>query len=635
MQNNIVSTKTVKNGTRWTLREGYEMIPDRLDIDDFSSGINGKQYKLIKENRVRSVISIPDSDTNKNGIYIKYFKRGSYSDYVKYLFVPTRTRTEWKVANALLSNDVNTALPLATAEKRRYGMLESSLLVTEAVTNSEPLMEYCQANYEGALSVEKEDEKNKLLDKLAGFIRDIHEKGFCHYDLHAGNILIKFKNSQSPSIYDCDLYLMDLHRVKILKSLSFRKILHNLSHIFNSLSSILTESDKLDFLRSYGSNAISNIKDENELLGQIESQSSRIRNIHYKSRFKRCLKESSAFSKKRVEDMKMFFRKGYDTNSLAGLIKRHHNALVNDDGTAIIKRDTKTALTRLYLQGNAISNVVVKQYKITCGLSLCKNIFLASAGKKAWVAGNGLSVYGLNTPEPLALIEKKMFGITTDSYLIMEEVRDSLEMDRYILKKFHNQLETTSCKSKGIDQSGQKSRPVTSSYERGILKYYVSDTTTPAHPKGVNKSNETPLDTEQLHQPQRGKITRKRTFINDLAKTMGKMHNHNIYHHDLKTCNIMVKEEQNKTFNFTFLDFDKVSFEEEITIRKRVRNLTQMNLSTPRIFTIKDRLRFLKEYLRQCSIIDEKKEILREIVNLSKAEKILYVSSNGDITEDW
>lgn len=96
----------------------------------------------------------------------------------------------------------------------------------------------------------------------------------------------------------------------------------------------------------------------------------------------------------------------------------------------------------------------------------------------------------------------------------MEEVRDRLEMDRYILKKFHNQLEATSCKGKGINQSGQKSRPVTSSYERGILKYYVSDTTASAHPQvgereEVNKSNETPLDTEQLHQPQRGKITRK------------------------------------------------------------------------------------------------------------------------------
>jgi hypothetical protein len=114
----------------------------------------------------------------------------------------------------------------------------------------------------------------------------------------------------------------------------------------------------------------------------------------------------------------------------------------------------------------------------------------------------------------------------------------------------------------------------------------------------------------------------------------------------------MVKEKR-KSFYFTFLDFDKVSFEEEITIRKRVKNLTQMNLSTPKLISTTDRLRFLKEYLsaclherssqsgnaqaglKQCNIINEKKNILREIINLSKTERILYVSSNGDVTEDW
>ncbi|MGR3301598.1 MAG: lipopolysaccharide kinase InaA family protein, partial [Candidatus Scalindua sp.] len=290
MQDNTMSIKTVKNGAQWTVRKGYENITDKIDLDDFRSALNGKPYKTIKETKVRSVISIPGSDINKNGIYIKYFKRNGYSDYVKYLFVPTRTSTEWKIANELLSQNINTALPLATAEKRKFGMLESSLLVTEAVTNSEPLMEFCQANYEGALSGEKEAGKNKLLDKLAGFIRNIHEKGVCHYDLHAGNILIKFKNNQSHSVHDCDLYLMDLHRVKILKSMSFRKRLYNLAQIFNSLSSILTETDKLDFLKSYGVNVLSNTIDENELVKQINQQSSRIRNIHYRSRLKRCLK---------------------------------------------------------------------------------------------------------------------------------------------------------------------------------------------------------------------------------------------------------------------------------------------------------------------------------------------------------
>ena len=564
---------TVKNGAQWTVRKGYESITDKIDLDDFHSALNGKPYKTIKETKVRSVISIPGSDVNKNGIYIKYFKRNGYSDYVKYLLVPTRTRTEWKVANELLSQNINTALPLATAEKRRYGMLVSSLLVTEAVTNSEEFMEFCQANYEGALPGNKEAEKRKLLRKLAIFIKTIHEKGFFHCDLHAGNILIKFGNKQSSSIHDCDLYLMDLHRVKILNNMSCRKRRYNLAQIFNSLSSILTKADKLDFLRSYGSNTLGNITDEDDLVRQIELQSSRIRNIHYRSRLKRCLKESSAFSRKRSIGMKIFFRKGCDTDRFAGLIEKHHNALLSGDKAIVMKLDSKTALTRFPLENEKIQSVVVKQYKVSCGMCLIRNIFRNSAGRKAWIDGNGLSVYGFNTPEPLALMEKKVLGITTDSYLIMEDVRDRLEMDRYILMHFHDKLSLS-------------------------------------------------------------KLKMKRVLINNLAETIGRMHNQNIFHHDLKTCNIMVKEKGRSSY-ITFLDFDKVSFEEEITIRKRIKNLTQMNLSTPKLISTTDRLRFLKEYLKQCSIIDEKKNILREIVKLSKTEKILYVSSNGDVTEDW
>ncbi len=565
-------TKIVKNGTQWTIREGYERIQDSFCLDGLRSGLNGRNYKSIKENNVRSVISVPVTDINENGIFIKYFKRKGYFNYIKYLFVPTRTKTEWKVGNALLSKNINTALPLAIAEKTTYRMQDISLLVTEAVTNSEIFLDFCQANYSGTLSTEKEEEKKEILRKLALFVRDIHKNGFCHYDLHAGNILIKFKNKQSKSIQDCTLYVIDLHSVKILKQLSVRKRLLNFAQIFNSLSSILTKNDKLDIVRSYGTNALGRSMDEYVLVRQIEVQSSRMRDIHYRSRRKRCLKErSSVFTNKRFTGMKMFFRKCYDTGAFQELVEKHNSTLANNDKTLILKRDLKTSLTRASFKGSTIKNVVIKQYSTKSGLRILKNIFRRSAGKRAWVAGNGLRVYGFNTPEPMALLEKKMYGINTDSYLIMEEIQDSMEMDRYILKNFH-------------DQSS--------------IKYFKE----------------------------------KKSFINNLAKTIGKMHNHNIFHHDLKTCNIMVKE---KSFDFILLDFDKVSFEEKITIRKRTKNLTQINLSTPRLITVTDRLRFLKEYLKQCGITEDKKNILREIVNLSKAEKILYVSFSGDVTEDW
>jgi tRNA A-37 threonylcarbamoyl transferase component Bud32 len=510
------------------------------------------------------------------------------------------------VGNALLDKDINTALPLAISEGK-----SSLILVTETVTNSEELMEFCQANYEGRLAVGKESEKRILLDKLALFIRDIHEKGFCHYDLHAGNILIRFKNEQNVAGYD--LYLMDLHRVKIFKSISIRKRIYNLAQVFNSLSSIMTKVDKLDFIRSYGSNALGNITDENELVSQIDEQSSVIRNTHYRSRLKRCMKESSVFSMKKIAGMKMFYRKGYDTDNFQKLIEAHNKALDDNDSTVIMKRDSKTALTSHTFKDKTVLNIVVKQYRVGCFGCILKNIIRGSAGRKAWIAGNGLRVYGFNTPLPLALVEKRIAGITTGSYLIMEEVKDSLEMDRYILKNFNNRLET--------NQRKEENNPTSPPLEGGD--------------EGVVKSVDRTLpDAGQPRKPSLIGFKKKRALISYFAKTLAGMHNHSIFHHDLKTCNIMVKE-NGESFEFTFLDFDKVSFNEEITVRKRVKNLTQVNLSTPKRFTLADRLRFLKEYLYQCYITNEKKNILRDVINLSKREKILYVSFQGDVTEDW
>ena len=177
----------------------------------------------------------------------------------------------------------------------------------------------------------------------------------------------------------------------------------------------------------------------------------------------------------------------------------------------------------------------------------------------------------------------------------MEEVKDSLEMDRYILKNFSNLL--------GANQCENENHPVAPPSKGGDLKKLSRE-------------------------------SKKMELIRVFANTLGEMHNHKIFHHDLKTCNTMVKE-KGKSFDFTFLDFDKISFNKEITVRRIVKNLTQINLSTPKLLTLTDRFRFLKEYLRQCNIIDEKKNLLKEVITLSKTEKILYVSFKGDVTEDW
>jgi tRNA A-37 threonylcarbamoyl transferase component Bud32 len=351
--------------------------------------------------------------------------------------------------------------------------------------------------------------------------------------------------------------------------------LYNLAQLFNSLSSSLTQSDKRLFCQSYENDSLDHTREIKELVDRIDTISSRLRSIHYKSRLKRCLKKSSLFSKKKLDGFKIFFRKGYDTESFFELIERHGSALANKNCGIILKQDRKTALTRHPFTDKDIHTVVVKHYKTPLGLSLVKNIFRMSSGKRAWISGNGLLIYEFDTPLPLTLIEKRVLGIGTNSYIIMEAVSHSLEMDRYILKNFHYQTESK--------------LPT-------IMK-------------------------------------KKRRFIDHFAQIIAKMHSKKVFHQDMKSCNIMVKD--NSSFDFTFLDFDKVRFGKNVSTQERIRNLTQINLSTPGCMTLKDRLRFLAAYLRQWNLREEKRYIRNEIATISKREKILYVSFKGDVTEDW
>ena len=296
MQNNTASITTIKNGTKWIVRKGYERLVDEINPDDVRSSLNGKPHKLVKENNVRSVISIPHLDSVDDGVFIKVFKKRGYMDSIKHLFVPIGAGTEWEVANELLRNDISTALPLAMCEKMTFNVHDNNVIITKTISESVPLMEYCQANFNGALSNEKNNEKRKLLDVLAEFIRNVHDKGFYHKDLHMGNILIKHNNNHSGQNQAYSLYLMDLHHVKIQDKLSCRERMHNLAQLFNSLDSVLTRADKLQFINIYGTKSLNGHNDEHELVDQIDLQFQRIRNTHYKSRLKRCIKESVGFS---------------------------------------------------------------------------------------------------------------------------------------------------------------------------------------------------------------------------------------------------------------------------------------------------------------------------------------------------
>ena len=105
-----------------------------------------------------------------------------------------------------------------------------------------------------------------------------------------------------------------------------------------------------------------------------------------------------------------------------------------------------------------------------------------------------------------------------------------------------------------------------------------------------------------------------------------------LYHKDMKTCNILVSE-RGETWNFHLLDFEDILMDEKVSQKKLFRNFLQLNTSTPKVMTRSDRFRFFREYLCLNPVVKDEKIFLRELMEESRRRGLVYVSTQGVVKE--
>ncbi|HQJ09384.1 MAG TPA: lipopolysaccharide kinase InaA family protein, partial [Deltaproteobacteria bacterium] len=108
------------------------------------------------------------------------------------------------------------------------------------------------------------------------------------------------------------------------------------------------------------------------------------------------------------------------------------------------------------------------------------------------------------------------------------------------------------------------------------------------------------------------------------------LHSRDIYHADLKACNIKVETDSLK---FYLLDTDRVEQRWALSRGKKLRNLMQINTSIPRMVSRSVRMAFLEAY---CSVTGyDARDLYRRIWRLSSASEIVYRCGAGDRIEEW
>ncbi len=522
----------------WIREEIFDLLPSSF-FEDPRSFVQESGGEMLKDSKHRwaGIFLLPYD----RRIFLKMDRTKGWLEVLKYSFLPSKGRKEWFLAHQLQKKGLSIPKPLGWMERIQRGWVKESYYLSEAVGNGFSLIDLLQS---------KEDVPIETLVKT---VKKYHNAGLFHKDLHAGNFLWDGES----------FFITDLHRAKILPSLPLDKRLWNLAQWFHSLKSIWNEKEFLNFFKKYFEEKSLNPQKEKELFQRILSMVLRLERRHFKSRTKRCLKESTEFSVQREGRITYYHRRDFPLALLMNKIDEHLS-LSKETPDDLIKDGSGVAISILKERDNKI---MVKELLPVGFWGRFKELFRHSKGRKAWVNGNGLIVRRMATLKPLGTVEERgLFGLKR-SFFLMEVLEKGQELDRYLWNGFED-------------------------------------------------------------------FPEKKRFIKAFTEWLARLHQLNIYHRDLKACNILISKNGDH-WNFHLLDLEDVRLDRKVKEKELFKNFLQLNTSIPRTIPKTDRLRFLREYLRLNPILRYNKNWILHLIKKSKERGIVYVTPQGVVEERW
>jgi hypothetical protein len=392
----------------WVTGEVFDSLP----VDFFGDPISFVREmggEVVKESMWRwaAIFRLP----NGMRVFLKRDKAKGWAEYMKYLLLPSKGQKEFLIASQMERKELKVPKPLGWMERIRRGLVRESYYLSKATGTGASFID----------EVAKAKEPRSIIE-LAMTVRAFQDAGLLHQDLHGGNFLWEGDS----------LFLTDLHRTKIMGTLSSNQRLWNLAHLFHSLRKMWGETEQLQFLDRYFEGISDGRKKREILFERIYPSMGRLLRRQWRSRTKRCLKESGEFTVQKERGIRYFHRRDFSLGRLKKMLDEHRN-LVRERPFCLVKSSPEVNVSIFEDEGERISS---KQFCYPHLWGRVKEYFRRSKGLKAWVAANGLRARGVPTLRPLALVERKDWMGLKESFLFMEAPASDLEMDRYVLKGF-------------------------------------------------------------------------------------------------------------------------------------------------------------------------------------------------------
>ncbi|UCF90821.1 MAG: hypothetical protein JSW39_21420 [Desulfobacterales bacterium] len=325
------------------------------------------ECRVIKNRDRRQVYHL---QTPEGGFFLKRTLANRPKDRWRHLLLPRRRWAEWRNLHRLRTARVAAAGPVLRGETPRFHP-KVFFLLTEEVRGC-PLKRHLVA-------------QAHQLGRYAAFL---HSRGIYHADWHPENILVGT---------DGRFFLIDAQEVYFLPWLPRRLRIHNLGKLFFHLrSQLLSDRWRQEFISAYSQTYAQAVT-----AAEVTSAADRHQQRHFRSRTKRCCRNSTEFMVLKEAGWRGFKRRDFSWGPAK-------------------------------LQQALVQGQTVKPRRVLCYEGVCIKVHRRKWGHRdrcrtSWQMSRALEVRGIGVPRALGYCIVK-----PNSYFLSEFLVDSVLLNDYL-----------------------------------------------------------------------------------------------------------------------------------------------------------------------------------------------------------
>lgn len=434
------------DGTAWTYCDGYARLLERVPARCWERPAE-QDWRLVKRNGARDVYR---AVIDGRAYYLKYYRRRRWSDGLTRLFRQPACLAEWNGGVYAQRFGIPAVRPVAFTLEGRCEGRRCALLVSEAIEPSYPLSEFWLAVRGDRDARRSREDKRHLIDLLAQTIARAHQSGFEHTDMHAENILIR---PVAPRRYQAAF--VDLQSARLGVPVTDRAVVRNLAQLNQWFRRHSTIGDRVRFLRAYirwrhefeheFAHARPLGLSFRQLFRALVAAADRHAERLWARRDRRVRRDGRYFARLRIgawRGMAAVCSKRANSQSPASamvLDRAWWEQTLADplrwlgDASELCKDSHSACVAQTVLhRADGDLAVIIKRPLARNWRRLLRQLLPPSRCRRGWNVAYALLNRDIRAARPLAYLERRRFGLITDSLLITERLAGAAELDAFL-----------------------------------------------------------------------------------------------------------------------------------------------------------------------------------------------------------